>query len=482
MLQVQASLSKNFTEKRRALKVTCCEYFSHFIILILLVYGHSLAEVTYHPAEDYSAVRLNFPPVTNADLLALIEGPLPTLNLDSYVSLSRLVNPSGDQSDQFRQFSFIPSFDNLLYLGTIHFAPDNEETAALIRYMNDTFESFSSLTHRVHASESAAVDFIINNLEERALVLIVMNAATVERVNYKLRLNYTTLPNTNQIVNDVALGLDTSYQKYFFSGFLTFKDAVDSWIYNYTEVSESTYPNGTTSCAKPSFVYTPFPTPAYDQNIFYTSVGFLLGLALTMSTLYPVSRLIKTVVEEKECRMRELMEIMGLYRWANNLSWSVTAFVLFFWIAVTSTWISTTSFFPASNKSLIFAYYFLFCVSEIPFCFIVSVFFNKAKIAAIVGPVALFAALLPRFIFINTNAYEESSSKYLASILSPSAFAFGADIISQYEYSGEGIQVYNMNEGSYSFIGCLRMMLVDILLYSFLAWYLSEVIMQRHAH
>jgi hypothetical protein len=34
-----------------------------------------------------------------------------------------------------------------------------------------------------------------------------------------------------------------------------------------------------------------------------------------------------------------------------------------------------------------------------------------------------------------------------------------------------------MNEGAYSFNGCLRMMVVDIILYSFLAWYLSEVVM-----
>lgn len=248
-------------------------------------------------------------------------------------------------------------------------------------------------------------------------------------------------------------------------------------MYNYTGVADSTVANSTTSCAKPNFLYTPYPTPSYDQNIFYTSIGFLLGLALAMSTLYPVSRLIKTVVEEKESRMRELMIIMGLRPWVLNLSWSMTAFVLYFWIALTSTLISTATFFPSSSKTLVFAYFFLFNMSEVPFCFIVSVFFNKAKIAAIVGPVALFAALLPRFIYINTNSYEEATGKYFASILSPSAFAFGADILSEYEYSGEGVQFYNMNEGAYSFSGCLRVMLVDVVLYCILAWYLGEVLL-----
>ncbi|CAN0198268.1 unnamed protein product [Discosporangium mesarthrocarpum] len=35
-------------------------------------------------------------------------------------------------------------------------------------------------------------------------------------------------------------------------------------------------------CAPPPLVGVPFPTPAYDQNIFYVTVGYLLGLAMTM--------------------------------------------------------------------------------------------------------------------------------------------------------------------------------------------------------
>ena len=43
----------------------------------------------------------------------------------------------------------------------------------------------------------------------------------------------------------------------------------------------------------------PMPTPAFEQNIFYTAVGYLLGLAISMGFLYPMSRLVKAVVEEK---------------------------------------------------------------------------------------------------------------------------------------------------------------------------------------
>jgi hypothetical protein len=54
------------------------------------------------------------------------------------------------------------------------------------------------------------------------------------------------------------------------------------------------------SCAAPQVTMAPMPTYKYESNPFYPNVGFLIGFALAMSTLYPMSRLVKTVVEEKE--------------------------------------------------------------------------------------------------------------------------------------------------------------------------------------
>lgn len=41
------------------------------------------------------------------------------------------------------------------------------------------------------------------------------------------------------------------------------------------------------SCALPKFVGVPFPTAAYDQNLFYAAVGYMLGLAMTMVRAAP---------------------------------------------------------------------------------------------------------------------------------------------------------------------------------------------------
>jgi magnesium-transporting ATPase (P-type) len=173
--------------------------------------------------------------------------------------------------------------------------------------------------------------------------------------------------------------------------------------------------------------------------------------------------------------MREVMKIMGLEDWAHQLSWFLTAFITFFWISLSTTILCHASFLPASSPSLLMMYFFTFCMSEVSFAFFISAFFSQAKLAAIIGPVALFCTLLPRFIFFGTNRYEAPTAKYFASLLSPTAFSFGADIIADYEYAGIGVQRDNMFEGEYNFGGCIQMMLFDFFLYAALAWYLDQV-------
>jgi pheromone shutdown protein TraB len=116
-----------------------------------------------------------------------------------------------------------------------------------------------------------------------------------------------------------------------------------------------------------------------------------------VSTLYPVSRCVKSLVEEKESKMSQVTQIMGLSRLNSNLGHIVTYGIVFTFVSVTSTMLSSLTFLPSSDPTLVFAFYFLFHMSLIPFCFMMSTLFDRAKIASIVAPVALFAFMLPRY-------------------------------------------------------------------------------------
>ncbi len=499
--QLVACLGRIATEKRRTLRGTCCEFTSHLIIMSILVFGFLLSKVENFQAKTYSSIDVKIPPATVATLTAtddsvtadvnpfeeigafalqtytsIMSGPLVVPDFDQYIRIGNfLSNYRFVYGSLLTQTGYGRSFTNLLFLGDLHFSPSSQVTYDLIDHLNTSYTEFASLNIFVHDTEEEGVNFILDHLDSPALALISLREVSNSKVNYVIRQNYTTLPNTNSIVQSATIGLDTQYQQYFLSGFLSMERAIDEWVFEYTGATSNTKYEEC-SAGAPSPVFIPFPTFAYEQNPYYTSVGFLLGLAMIMSTMYPMSKLTKSIVEEKETKMRELMKIMGLKDWIHRFTWFITAFILFFWIAITSTLITTGSFLTKSNSFLLFLYFFLFTLSEISFSFLLSVFFSNSKLAAIVAPVLLFATILPRYSFYTTNNEEVVVNKVLACLLSPTAFAFGADIISDYEYGGLGIQFDNIATGKFNFFIVLFMLWIDFYIYAFLAWYFDQVI------
>ena len=132
-------------------------------------------------------------------------------------------------------------------------------------------------------------------------------------------MNSTTLPNTSRITNWVSIGLNRRYQRYYFSGYLSWQRTINEFalqrIANDDDNNTTTnvFTNNTIGtsqtndneqlqqCNVPdpaewtNVFMMPMPTPAYSQNPFFTAVGFLLGLTIAMAFLFPVSRLIKSI-------------------------------------------------------------------------------------------------------------------------------------------------------------------------------------------
>lgn len=301
--QLRASLNKNYIEKKRNIKTTYCEYCSHFLILILLVFGYNLSDVLHFDAEIYSEVNVTIPPTyfispdiasLQANIDDILSGPLPIPTFDQYITANRLItnayNSVNSEAATIIEESAVGGrYANLYKTGSLHFAPDDETTDSLISYLLNSTISFSNMTYHKHASEDIGVQYILDNLDEYALALIVLQRVNLdgdgESIKYSIRQNYTTLPNTNQIVNWISIGLDTQYQAYLLSGFLTLQSTVDEWIFQLYSNTTLSPPGNVTSdqgqCTKPQSIGIPFPTAAYNQNLFYTAVGFLLGLAMT---------------------------------------------------------------------------------------------------------------------------------------------------------------------------------------------------------
>jgi hypothetical protein len=235
--QIGAVVEKDFIEKKRTPRVTLCEFLSHVIIIMLLVFGHHLATVEPVDETEYYKISLSVP-LSLDDITTILKGPLPTLTLGEFVALGTSIHELVKDDEEFSNaLKFFSEYDNLLYLGTMHFAPKTSATLDLMEYINSTYATVQqTIPFMLHETEDQAINYILDHLEERALCLVVLTELDEEGIRYKIRMNYTTLPNTNKIVDELSVGLNTNYQLYALSGFMSVKDSVDRWVFNYSSL------------------------------------------------------------------------------------------------------------------------------------------------------------------------------------------------------------------------------------------------------
>lgn len=103
-----------------------------------------------------------------------------------------------------------------------------------------------------------------------------------------------------------------------------------------------------------------------------------------------------------------------------------------------------------SNPLVVWVFLMVFAVVTIVFCFLISVFFSKAKLASACGGIIYFLTYLP-YVFISIR--EEAGfmnvsgkEKMAASLLSTSAFGLGARYFAIYEEEGVGVQWSNLGK------------------------------------
>lgn len=160
-----------------------------------------------------------------------------------------------------------------------------------------------------------------------------------------------------------------------------------------------------------------------------------------------------------------------------------------------------------SDPVLVFFFLLIFTIATIMQCFLMSVFFNKANLAAACSGVIYFTLYLPHILcfawqdritknmkLAAVSSSNKRSSKLfskrplsgervllpLQSLLSQVAFGFGTEYLSRYEEQGLGLQWDNiqtspLEKDTFSFLMSILMMTFDAVLYAVLAWYLDNV-------
>uniref|UniRef100_A0A3Q3W540 P-type phospholipid transporter n=1 Tax=Mola mola TaxID=94237 RepID=A0A3Q3W540_MOLML len=223
------------------------------------------------------------------------------------------------------------------------------------------------------------------------------------------------------------------------------------------------------------------PYPCYVDDLFMLTLNRCFPIFMVLAWVYSVSMIVKTIVLEKELRLRETLKAMGV---TNGVIWS-TWFIDSFLMMGTSTALLTAIIMGGrvlnySNAVILFLFLLTFTTATIMQCFLLSVFFNQANLAAACCGIVYFTLYLPHIFCFAWQEHITKDMKILVSLLSQVAFGFGTEYLSRYEEQGQGLQWDNIQtsplEGDeFSFLTSICMMGLDTILYAVLAWYLDHV-------
>eukprot|EP01059_Diplonema_ambulator_P030974 TRINITY_DN5539_c0_g1_i6.p1 TRINITY_DN5539_c0_g1~~TRINITY_DN5539_c0_g1_i6.p1 ORF type:complete len:1865 (+),score=612.43 TRINITY_DN5539_c0_g1_i6:40-5595(+) len=525
---LKLTIDKNMRLKRRKPVGCCCEVFLPPIFVMMVAAGYAAANLYTRPAQDYMGNTFLNTTSFVRDNIACIRGVPPTApnpvnftecpnNSNHFPLLTTITPPPGESWDADvrldpsaginRGVSFdaptdIISFDSMVVLqksafyargfddgtssdalehtGNIEFAlTDGVPCGAVqnvIKYMRENTLLFDTVYDPTNAdghagsgsacpgvwpSESSVVDFGKGDGAETTWAAVVFNKIddTSQQYDFKIRMNFTSTPSTRHPHKRFAQGLgERPYQQYQMSGFPTLQAVIGAALL------KEPYYTPVVTC--------PMPTAQYKESEFYMRAANVLPLFLSFAYIYPVSRLVSSIVLEKEERQREGMLIMGLSRRSFYASWFGTYTILQTVSSLLIVLLTRRNMFQNSNPLIVFLLFWTFSESIIALSLLISVFFSKARIASLVSPLIMMLTTIPKSVI---NDEISTSSKTWLSLLSPSAFGYGSSLLCDYEGSGMGASFKVFASDDYSFALCIGMMILDTILYLALAWYLDNV-------
>nr|XP_026646313.1 retinal-specific ATP-binding cassette transporter [Zonotrichia albicollis] len=294
-------------------------------------------------------------------------------------------------------------------------------------------------------------------------------------VTYKIRMDIDAVEKTNKIKDrywDPGPRADpVDDLRYIWGGFAYLQDMIEHGIIK-TQ----------TSTEVPLGIYLQqMPYPCFVDDVFMITLNRAFPIFMVLAWIYSVSMTVKSIVLEKEMRLKEAMKNRGI---TNGVIWC-TWFLDSFSMMAVSTLLLTALIMHGqvlhySNPLLFFLFLLTFTTATIMQCFLLSTFFSKANLAAACSGVIYFTLYLPHIVCFVWQDRLTANLKILASLLSQVAFGFGTEYLSRYEEQGLGLQWGNIRtsplEGDeYSFLFSINMMIFDAFLYGVLSWYLDNI-------
>ncbi|XP_026527510.1 retinal-specific ATP-binding cassette transporter [Notechis scutatus] len=338
----------------------------------------------------------------------------------------------------------------------------------------DKFEGLADETELILRARS----LLEENKFWAAVVFLDVDARAAQlppHVKYKIRMDIDAVEKTNKIQDrywDPGPRADpVDDLHYIWGGFAYLQDMIEQGI-----IKTQTHVD------VPSGIYLQqMPYPCFVDDVFTITLTRAFPLLMVLAWIYSASMTVKSIVLEKEMRLKEALKNRGV---TNGVIW-FTWFLDSFLMMTVSTFLLTAlitygKVLRYCNPHVLFLFLLTFATASIMQCFLLSTFFSKANLAAACSGVIYFTLYLPHILCFVWQDWLPLKIKIMVSFLSPVAFGFGTEYLSRYEEQGLGLQWNNIQssplEGDkYSFLLSMEIMVFDGFVYGLLAWYLDNV-------
>nr|XP_036853988.1 retinal-specific phospholipid-transporting ATPase ABCA4 isoform X3 [Manis javanica] len=294
-------------------------------------------------------------------------------------------------------------------------------------------------------------------------------------VKYKIRMDIDVMEKTNKIKDrywDSGPRADPVEDfRYIWGGFAYLQDMVEQGITRSQAQAEV-----------PVGIYLQqMPYPCFVDDSFMIILNRCFPIFMVLAWIYSVSMTVKSIVLEKELRLKETLKNQGVSNAVIWCTWFLDSFsIMSMSIFLLTIFITHGRILHYSNPFILFLFLLAFSTATIMQCFLLSTFFSKASLAAACSGVIYFTLYLPHILCFAWQDQMTADLKMAVSLLSPVALGFGTEYLVRFEEQGLGLQWSNIGKSpmegdDFSFLMSVKMMLLDAALYGLLAWYLDQV-------
>jgi len=224
------------------------------------------------------------------------------------------------------------------------------------------------------------------------------------------------------------------------------------------------------------------PKSEYVNMTSATVKRFLLPFYLVLTLSQFIVNLLTLVVGEKEKKIKEGLRMMGLKDSVYWLSWFLIYLVFVLLLtSVTTVMLYVLGVCHQSNGGLVFLLLLLYDLSVLALSFMITPFFDNAKLAGVFGGMSTSFLNLFYYIQVATGDSTGSYVYWMLGFISPTGFALGMDKILLLEMNSGGVNYETLWVGpGLPIAGSYIMLSIDIVLYMLLAFYLDNVLPSQY--